>query len=201
MRKLLWRLWRIAWRMACLVVVLYLAVVVMVVVKANNVPLMADYDAIVVLGAQVKRDGSLSIQLQWRLDAAFQAWQQHPVPVVTCGAQGRDEPAPEGDVMRDYLIGRGIPADQVFSDPDSHNTRENIAHAKAILDGKGVGKVLIVTSDYHLPRAMALAADVGWHASGLGADTKPEYWVKNYGREALSWIKYWGQKYLHLNLD
>ena len=62
-------------------------------------------------------------------------------------------------------------------------------------------RVLIVTSDYHLPRALALAKDQGLTASGIGSTTLPEYWIKNHFREALSWIKYWGQKYLRLPLD
>ena len=59
----------------------------------------------------------------------------------------------------------------------------------------------MVTSDYHLPRAMALAEDEGMTATGLGAPTKAIYWPKNYGREALAWIKYWMQKYLYLPLE
>lgn len=179
----------------------YLAVVGMICWEENHVPATDEYDAIVVLGAQVKADGTLSVQLQWRLDEAYKAWQAKPCPVVTCGAQGDDEPAPEGDVMRAYLIGLGIPEDQVLSDPDSYNTRQNIERAKALLEGTGAEKILIVTSDYHLPRAMALARDAGLDATGLGSPTKPEYWIKNHAREALSWIKYWGQKYLHLPLE
>ena len=38
--------------------------------KEAHLPPVQDYDAIVVLGAQVKADGSLSVQLQRRLDAA-----------------------------------------------------------------------------------------------------------------------------------
>ena len=46
-----------------------------------------------------------------------------------------------------------------------------------------------------------LAKDEGLNATGMGAETLPQYWLKNYGREALAWIKYWGQKYLHLPLE
>ena len=184
-----------------LAVLLYLVVVAMVCYKEANVPQTNEYDAIVVLGAQVKSDGSPSVQLQWRLEKAFEMWQKQNCPVVTCGAQGADEPAPEGEVMRDYLIGLGIPEDQVLADPSSRNTRQNIVNAKALLDGLNAQKVLIVTSDYHLPRAMALAEDEGLAATGVGSPTKPEFWVKNHCREALSWIKYWGQKYLHLPLE
>ena len=51
----------------------YLGVIGMLVWKVNHVPSTDSYDAIVVLGAQVKADGTLSLQLQWRLDAACDA--------------------------------------------------------------------------------------------------------------------------------
>ena len=181
--------------------VFFLGVVGHVCWQEQHVPKNEPYDAIIVLGAQVKADGTLSVQLQWRLDAAYDAWKAAPCLVVACGAQGLDEPAPEGKVMREYLIGRGIPEWQVLADTDSYNTRQNIENAAALLRDYPVQRVLIVTSDYHLPRALALARDQGLEASGIGSTTLPEYWIKNHFREALSWIKYWGQKYLHLPLD
>mgnify|MGYP000178270574 CR=1 FL=1 len=182
-------------------IIAYLGVVGMLIWKVTHVPQPVDYDAMVVLGAQVRADGTLSLQLTWRLDAALEAWQDKQVPIVVCGAQGDNEPAPEAFVMRDYLVARGVPAEMILTDPDSYNTRQNIANAAELLRPLEAKTVLIVTSDYHLPRAMALAEDAGLSATGLGAPTKPEYWPKNYGREALSWIKYWAQKYLHLPLE
>ena len=178
----------------------YLGVIGMLVWKVNHVPSAESFDAIVVLGAQVKEDGSLSLQLQWRLDAAYDAWEKNNVVIVTCGAQGANEPAPEALVMRDYLVGKGVPEEMILTEAESFNTRQNIRHAVQLLAEQDVRTVLLVTSDYHLPRAMALAEDEGLNATGLGAQTLPEYWLKNYGREALAWIKYWGEKYLHLPL-
>ena len=40
----------------------------------KTVPPTDNYDAIIVLGAQVKPDGSPSVQLGWRLDAAVEAY-------------------------------------------------------------------------------------------------------------------------------
>lgn len=182
-------------------VLLLLGVMAMVTWKEHHMPPVGDYDAIVVLGAQVKPDGTPSVQLQWRLDAAFEAWQKKPVPVVVCGAQGSDEPAPEGTVMKAYLAAKGVPEDTIMADISSFNTRQNIRHAAQMLAAHQAETVLIVTSDYHLPRAMALAADEGLSAEGLGSPTRPEYWLKNHARETLSWLKYWGQKYLQLPLD
>lgn len=188
----------------CLVLagmIAYLGIIGMLVWKVNHIPQTEAYDAIVVLGAQVRADGSLSLQLQWRLDAALEAWEKRQVPIVTCGAQGSNEPAPEAYVMRDYLMAKGVPEEMILTEAASFNTRQNIRHAAELLEGQGAATVLIVTSDYHLPRALALAEDEGLTAAGLGAATLPEYWIKNYGREGLAWIKYWAQKYLHLPLE
>ena len=61
--------------------------------------------------------------------------------------------------------------------------------------GDDVKKVLIVTSNYHLPRAMALARDTGFEPQGVGAPIKLIYWPKNHYREALAWVKYLLQKW------
>ena len=161
-----------------------------------------DYEAVIVLGAQVKTDGTPSVQLSWRLDSAAEAWRRKDVPVVVCGAQGTDEPEPEAVVMKRYLMNLGVPEDKILTDPDSFNTEQNLSHAKALLETcpGDIRKVLIVTSDYHVPRSLSLAADLGMNADGLGSPCLPEYWIKNHGREALAWCKYWAKKYLHLKL-
>ena len=102
--------------------------------------------------------------------------------------------------MRDYLVGLGVPTEQVLVDDESFDTLQNLTNAAVLLKETGAKKVLVVTSDYHLPRAMAIAGDVGLQAVGAGSETLPEYWVKNYGRETLAWLKYWGRKYLGLKV-
>ena len=184
-------------------VLFYLGVVAMVCYREKNVPPIGEYDAIIVLGAQVKPDGEPSLQLQWRIDAAAKAWRERNAIIVVCGAQGSNEPAPEAHVMRDELIKQGVPEEMILMDDQSFNTRQNIANAVTLLADADVDHVLIVTSDYHLPRAMAIAKDAGLDASGLGSPTKLglRFWLKNHGREGLAWIKYWMQKYLHLPLE
>ena len=161
-----------------------------------------EYDAVIILGAQVKPDGTPSVQLTWRLDAAKDAWDMRNVPIVVCGAQGRDEPMTEADAMEIYLSARGVPGDMILKDPDSFNTVQNLKTAKRLLDDyPEVRNVLIVTSDYHVPRSLAIAGDLGYAATGLGSPCLPDYWIKNHARETLAWCKYWAVKYLHLPLD
>ena len=104
--------------------------------------------------------------------------------MIVCGAQGSDEPRAEGDVMRAVLIAEGLSEEHVISDPHSADTKENIRNAWAILQEKGCQKPLIVTSDYHVPRALALCEQVGIVASGKGSPSKQEYFIKNHLREA-----------------
>ena len=115
-----------------LLVVLYAGVVAMVCIREGSVlktvPAADEYDAIVVLGAQVKPDGSPSIQLSWRLDAAWEAWEQKHVPVVVCGAQGKDEPMPEAEAMSLYLENKGVPA--AWAVPANRNTGSKITPGK-----------------------------------------------------------------------
>ncbi len=178
-----------------------------VAIRESSVPrdaseLPADYDAVIVLGAQVKPDGVPSVQLAWRLNQAAEVWKNKQVPVVVCGARGKDEPEAEAAVMKRYLENKGVSGDLILTDPDSFNTEQNLAHAKQLLDqySSQVKKVIVVTSDYHVPRAMALAEDLGLDASGIGSPCLSEYWIKNHSRESLAWVKYWLKKYLHLNL-
>lgn len=164
---------------------------------------IADYDAIIVLGAQVKPDGTPNVQLSWRLDKAIEAYERKTVPIVVCGAQGKDEPVTEAEAMKQYLTERNIPADMILQDPESFNTNENLENAREKLnaiDGVTIHRVLIVTSDYHVPRSLAIARDLGFEAEGVGSPCLRSYWIKNHTREALAWCKYWAKKYLHLPL-
>ncbi len=203
MKSLLRKLLKLGLICLLLGVIFYLGVVAMVCYREKHIPPVGEYDAIIVLGAQVKPDGVPSLQLQWRIDAAAKAFEERNALIVVCGAQGANEPAPEAHVMRDELIQQGVPGEWILMDDQSFNTRQNIRNAVTLLEGRDVQHVLVVTSDYHLPRAMAIAEDAGLDASGLGSPTKLglRFWLKNHGREALAWIKYWMQKYLHLPLE
>ncbi len=159
--------------------------------QETHLPPQEESDAIIVLGAQVLADGTPSVALERRLTAALEAYEEKPQLIITCGARGLDEPRAEGEVMRDWLIERGVSPDDVVPETSSFNTRENLEYAQAIMEHRGLQKALIVTSDYHVARALALCEQVGIDATGKGSPSKPEYFIKNHFREGLSWMKFW----------
>ena len=159
--------------------------------KETHLPPVGDSDVIIVLGAQVKEDGTPSVALERRLTAALESYQEKPQLIIVCGAQGINEPRAEGDVMRDWLIEKGVRPEDVVAETASFNTRENLVYARAIMEHRGLSQALVVTSDYHVARALELCRQTGIAATGKGSPSKPEYFIKNHFREGLSWIKLW----------
>ena len=159
--------------------------------KETHLPPIGDSDVIIVLGAQVKEDGTPSVALTRRLTAALESYLEKPQLIIVCGAQGINEPRAEGDVMRDWLIEKGVRPEDVVAETASFNTRENLVYARAIMEHRGLSQALVVTSDYHVARALALCRQTGISATGKGSPSKPEYFIKNHFREGLSWIKLW----------
>ena len=171
------------------VIIIYLSLFAYVCISESTVPEPPATDLMIVLGAQVKPDGTPSVQLMYRLTAALEAYRAHPQTVVCCGGQAGQEPEAEGTVMVRWLKEQGIPESDLLAETKSGDTKENIANALSMVQSTP-GKVLIVTSDYHVPRAVRIARDAHLDAYGKGGKTLPEYWFKNRAREALAWGKY-----------
>ena len=186
---------KLAVSLAILFAIVYAFLFAYLLVREYNVPAPGETQAIVVLGAQVNPDGQPSRQLELRLLEALKAYEAEPKPLVVCGAQGKDEPATEASVMKAWLEQKGVSPEHILVDDQSFNTRQNLENAKKLL-GEGVTQVLIITSDYHLPRAMDIAGDAGLKPSGIGSPILPEYWLKNHARETLAWGKYYVNKFL-----
>lgn len=150
-------------------------------------------DVIIVLGARVKPDGSLSNSLQYRLEIALQVYEQgYASAFIVCGAQGGDEPTTEAEAMCNYLMAQGVPEEQIYKEPLSENTRQNLENALAIMQENGMQRAIVVTNAYHVARAKALCQDLGIEALGAAAKMPRGFFIpwKMRVREALSWINY-----------
>ena len=181
-----------------LALLLALAMAVLFVIAKTYPDPGSDFNAVIILGAQVKEDGTLSIQLEDRLKAGLALWQKNrSALIITCGGRAGTEPIAEGEAMKRFLVNSGVPDNQVLAETQSANTKENIRLALSILREElpgGVIRPVIVTSDYHVPRAVRIARDEGIAAGGAGSATRPEWFLKNYAREVLAWGKYFLMK-------
>ena len=72
--------------------------------------------------------------------------------------------------MKQYAIDQGIPSEHVFTDHAGFSTYETMYRAKAIF---GADKVIVVTQQYHLYRALYIADQLGIEAYGVSADLRP----------------------------
>ena len=164
-------------------------------VREHNIPAPKPSQAMIVLGAQVTSDGQPSKQLELRLMEALKAYNEQAMPIVVSGGQGADEPVTEASVMKAWLEKLGVPSEHIYIEDKSFNSKQNIQNAIKLLP-EGTKDVLIITSDYHLPRAMQIASDLGLSPSGVGSSILPEYWIKNHARETLAWGKYYLNQFL-----
>lgn len=124
-------------------------------------------EAILVLGAYVFPDGTLSFMLNDRLDQAYELYRLGKAGKVIVSGDHGQEDYDEVNTMKKYLIARGVPPDDVFMDHAGFNTYESVYRARDIFQVK---KVIIVTQEYHLARAVFIAKELGLQACGVAAD-------------------------------
>ena len=92
-------------------------------------------DYVIVLGAKVKPDGSLSKTLKLRLDKALEYLKENPeTMLVLSGAKGDAEPCSEADAMETYLLGQGADPDHLLKEEQSFSTVENLAYSRVMIE-------------------------------------------------------------------
>lgn len=128
---------------------------------------IADFDCIIVLGCGVKPDNSPTDMLQDRLKVGISLYKNGAAPkLIMSGDHGREH-YDEVNVMKQYAIDSGVPSEDIFMDHAGFSTYESVYRAKAIFEVK---KVIIVTQEYHLYRALYLADKFDIEAYGVSAD-------------------------------
>ncbi len=149
-------LWRV---LLCLGLAVFLFVECFVVGGAfERAP--AGLDCVVVLGARVNgREPSGS--LRERIEAAADYLQANPGTLcVASGGRGADEEISEAACIRDNLVARGVDPTRITLEEESTNTATNLRNSLALLPA-GTRSVGVVTSDFHVFRALCTAHALG----------------------------------------
>lgn len=128
---------------------------------------LQDVDCILVLGCGVHDDGSPSDMLHDRLRRGVELYELGTSPkLLMSGDHGR-KGYDEVDAMKSFAVEAGIPSEDVFMDHAGFSTYESMYRAKEIFQAK---KIVIVSQEYHLYRAIYIAESLGMEAYGVSAN-------------------------------
>ncbi|WP_207645820.1 SanA/YdcF family protein [Geosporobacter ferrireducens] len=127
-----------------------------------------DWDCILVLGAGVRGEKP-SHMLEDRLLQSISLYEKGVSDrLIMSGDHGRKE-YDEVNVMKQFAMDAGIPSKQVFMDHAGFSTYESLYRARDIFQAK---KIIIVTQEYHLYRALYIARALGIEANGVASDLR-----------------------------
>ena len=129
-----------------------------------------EYDCILVLGAGLKGDNiTPSDMLYDRVSVAAELYRlgEGKTPLLMSGDHTGDYN--EVAVMKSLAVELGASSEDVFLDHAGYSTFESIYRAK---EKFGAKKIVIITQEYHLHRALHIARELGLEAVGVSADLR-----------------------------
>ena len=139
---------------------------------------------VIVLGCQVRSDGTPSRMLRDRIQAAYDYLSIHEEAVcVASGGQNDREPTTEARCIRDTLVSMGIDPGRIYPEDASTSTEENLAFSAEVIRREGLPTEVAIASDnFHQLRAGVWAAKDGLTPYSLGCASiwmlGPGYWAR-----------------------
>ena len=138
---------------------------------------------LIVLGYQLKPDGTMQTELVERLKVMLAAAQKYPNAILICTGGPtayRNPDVTEAGRMAEWLIQNGIDPDRITTEDRSLTTTENAMFTFDILEERfpQVTQLAIISSDYHIATGILLysaeailrdspvtvVSNAGWHA-------------------------------------
>ena len=126
-----------------------------------SIPQNIEGDVIILLGGGVfddspdlsglgaPKDGYLA-----RIVAAVRLQKKLDIPIIVSGHEGSKYRTTESSIAKRFLIDLGVPAEKIIREGKSRNTFENAKFTQEISSRLGFTNPILVTSAYHLKRAI-----------------------------------------------
>ena len=154
--------------------------------------LPVDHAPVLILGAGVLSDREPTRVLEARLEAGLELYREGKGSWFLVSGDNRAHNYNEPQAMRKWLMKRGVPPQLVISDFAGRRTYDSLKRAQAVF---GLNRVIIVTSDFHLARALFLARRLGLDAYGVPAsievmslNKRVGFWIREYvARHLATW--------------
>lgn len=143
------------------------------------IPYKRDFDYIIIHGAGLSGGEKLTKLLADRVDKAIRVYRKAPNPpyLIPSGGRGDDEKISEAEAMKNYMIEKGIPEEHILIEDESKTTFENLLNSKKIIEAReGRHYTALVTSNYHVYRALRYCRKVGLQCTGIGSHVAIYFW-------------------------
>ena len=121
----------------------------------------------IVFGAGLWRDGSPTPVLRDRVATAAELYFSGRVEKLLMSGDNTTLDYNEPGAMRDYALQLGVPDEAIVLDYAGRRTYDTCYRAKAIF---GVKRAILVTQNFHLPRALYICDALYLDAVGVSAD-------------------------------
>ncbi|MBO5415713.1 MAG: YdcF family protein [Clostridia bacterium] len=129
----------------------------------------AKYDCILVLGAGIKDAETPSDMLRDRLTTAIGLYKLGYSKTLLLSGDRSGDHYDEVAVMKKVCLENGIPEEAIICDGKGYSTYESMDNTRNAGEYK---RIIIVTQEYHLSRAVYIAREMGFDAHGICADVR-----------------------------
>jgi uncharacterized SAM-binding protein YcdF (DUF218 family) len=110
-------------------------------------------DILILLSAAADDRGGISYSSYWRARQAVFAWQTGGFKKIVISGGG-------GPGIRNFLLAEGIPREAMIAEWKSTSTRENAIETARLIQSMS-GKKVLLTSDFHIYRALRVFRKLG----------------------------------------
>lgn len=110
-------------------------------------------ETLIVLGFPATSEGSPSPLLKYRLDKALDLYRRLNIGTIIVTGGAVQNRFAEADVMKEYLIGKGVPAQTIITEKRAGSTFGNAYYSSKLLKEFNLKNPIIVTSEEHEARA------------------------------------------------
>ncbi len=156
-----------------------------------SIPRNPKGDVIVLLGGGIYDNvpdlsgtGSPSEEMMGRLVTAARLFRKLNIPIIISGGKVYKERGVEAPVVKRFLEDLGIPSAMIITEDKSRDTMENAKNTAEICTQRGYHHALLVTSAYHMRRAVLAFRKAGREVVPLPADFRSlhgrRYGVQDY---------------------
>jgi SanA protein len=125
--------------------------------------------AVLVPGAAVYRGGQMSAVFFDRAAVALEVYRAGKVKKILVSGDHSRGNYDEVNIAKKFFLDNGVPGEDVFVDYAGFDTYSSVYRAKEIFQ---VQSLIISTQEFHLPRALYLARQIGIKADGIKADLR-----------------------------